>query len=358
MNKKVWSQLDSRWAKKPYPTKRSTVGGCGCGLLACTHVAMEQSKYKNITPEYLRPWMIKQGYALAGQGTKWEGITNTLKHIGHKTVVRIYADPMTEAWKELNKGDRIGVILFNGHTAPNGTRWTSCGHYVAFTGYRIKDGRHEFYCKDSGGRKHTGWYSYERSMRGCIAKVWIVKRIAEPKKTTPKPTATTKPTKTNAQKVSDKARELAWPAGTPEAKYRKKGGKPTAAFVTAWKKHFPNTTMNTGCHSYVRLVLRDSIDPKAMPSLDWPKIVQYFRKSPKYEELKVNFKQSQLKEGDIRIHYTDHSHHIWIITKSGGKWYRAEANQGSTNDRWAHLNSSTAGNEKKHKKDFLFRPKG
>lgn len=166
------------------------MSGAGCGCVACTHVAMEQDRYKNWTPENLRSWMISKGFAIAGQGTKWEGITETLKHIGHSKVVRIYSDPMSVAFKELNKGNRIGVILFNSRKAPNGVRWTSCGHYVAFTDYKIKDGKHLFYCKDSGGRDHDGWYSYERSMKGCIAKLWIVERIGAQVKKTPAVTAT------------------------------------------------------------------------------------------------------------------------------------------------------------------------
>jgi hypothetical protein len=175
MNKKIFRQYEGSWAKKPYPTKRCTVSGAGCGLVACTHIAIEQERYKNWTPNDLRPYMLK--YAVAGQGTKWEGITETLKHLGHKTVVRVYNDPMSVAWKELNKGNRIGIILFDSSYAPNGIRWTSCGHYVAFTDYKIKDGKHLFYCKDSGGRKHDGWYSYERSMKNCVFKMWIVERI-------------------------------------------------------------------------------------------------------------------------------------------------------------------------------------
>lgn len=176
MNQTIWKQTDSRWAKKAYP-KGSTVGGCGCGLLACTHVAMEQESKKNWTPDNLRAWMVGKGFALKGQGTKWEGITETLKYIGHKSVVRIYSDPMSEAWKELNKGNRIGVLLFNSRKAPNGTKWTASGHYVAFTDYKVQGGKHYFYTKDSGGRNHSGWYTYENSMKGCIAKVWIVERV-------------------------------------------------------------------------------------------------------------------------------------------------------------------------------------
>ena len=470
MNSTIYKQYDSRWGKKAYPSG-STVGGCGCGLLACTHVAMEQESKKNWTPDNLRAWMVGKGFALRGQGTRWEGITETLKHIGHKSVVRIYNDPMSEAWKELNKGNRIGVLLFNGRVAPNGVRWTSGGHYVAFTNYRVKNGKHEFYTKDSGARNHSGWYSYENSMKGCIAKLWIVERVGKqtngsatttvaaavkastykpttaykgslpsgvvksgstgtnakavqtflnwaidaklavdgqigaksvaaikvfqktykltadgifgagskkaaqalidahkPKTTTPstpkKTTTTTTRTtttpvvkkKTNADLVNEKALELAWAPGTPEKKYKRKGGAPTAAFKKAFKKRFPKGKINTGCHTYVRLVLRESIDPKAMPSLEWSKIVKYFKNSKKYKQIKVNYKQSQLKPGDIRIHYTSHSHHIWIIVEKNGKMYRAEANQGGSNERYAHLNGSTSGNTKKHKKDYLFRP--
>ena len=193
MNKKIWKQADSRWSGKPYPVKSSTFGGNGCGCCACVHVAMEQDRYKGWTPESLRTWMISKGFAIKGQGTTWNGITETLKHIGHSTVVRVWSDPMSSAWKELNKGNRIGILLFNSNKAPNGTRWTAGGHYVAFTDYKVQNGLHYFYCKDSGGRNHDGWYTYEKSMKGCIAKVWIVERVGKQTDQTVKAT-TYKPT--------------------------------------------------------------------------------------------------------------------------------------------------------------------
>ena len=164
MNSKLYKQADSRWGKKPYPSG-STMSGCGCGCVACTHVVIEQEKYKNYTPENLRPWMISQGFAIRGQGTTWNGITKTLQHYGYKVVHIGVNDPMSKAWTELDKGNRIGVILFKGGHAPNGTVWTAGGHYVAFTDYKKKDGLHYFYTKDSGGRNHDsakhGYYSYE-----------------------------------------------------------------------------------------------------------------------------------------------------------------------------------------------------
>lgn len=203
MNSIIYKQTDSRWAKKAYPSG-STVGGCGCGLLACTHVAMEQESKKNWTPDNLRSYMVNKGFAIRGQGTRWEGITETLKYIGHKSVVRIYNDPMSEAWKELNKGNRIGVILFNNN---RGHRFTASGHYIAFTGYKYENKKHYFYLKDSGGRNNSGWIPYEGYCAGCIEKVWIVERVGTETKVSPSttPKATTADGKLVVDGVGGKA---------------------------------------------------------------------------------------------------------------------------------------------------------
>lgn len=431
MNKTVLSQTDKRWSAKPYPKARvATVGGSGCGLLACVHVAREQTAKSNWTPDNLRAWMVDKGFAIVGQGTTWSGITETLKHIGHESVVWIQRDePISKAFKELNKGKRIGIILFVDGTAPNGKQWTTGGHYVAFNGYKIaKDGRHLFHTQDSGWRKHSGWYSYENSMKHCISQMWIVERIAEIKPTTYRPSKPYRgklPTKTvklgdknadvkalqtflnwcvnaklkvgggcrtktdkyirvfqktygldvdgifgsksrerakaivkqhrsKAEVINDTALEFAWPAGTPVSKYKKNGGRPTKAFIEAWKKYFPNKKINTGCHSFVSLVLKASGYP-TMSVKSWSGIMRYLRKN--FKELKVNFTQEQLKPGDIRVHRTDHGWHIWIIVDVNGTPYRAEAVQGTRNDRYAHLTKSTAGNRKRHKGDWLFRAK-
>lgn len=195
MNSKIFRQYDGPWAKKPYPTKGCTVSGAGCGLVACTHIAIEQEDKKDWTPETLRPYMLK--YAVAGQGTTWDGITKTLQYLGHKVKYITEATPMKDAFAELNKGNRIGIILFYGgyskrykkwYRTPDGTVWTGNGHYMMFGSYKYENGKHWFYMKDSGGRKHDGWYSYESSMKGCVGQMWIVERTGvqttSPKATT------------------------------------------------------------------------------------------------------------------------------------------------------------------------------
>jgi hypothetical protein len=131
--------------------------------------------------------MVEQGFATKGHGTTWNGITKTLEHYGFKVETPNINSSMTAAWNLLNKtgAPKQGVLLFRGGSR-GGVRWTNGGHYVAFLDYRVTNGKHYFYTKDSGGRHHDGWYCYETTMRGLLPKIWIV--TAKPNTPTPKPT--------------------------------------------------------------------------------------------------------------------------------------------------------------------------
>jgi len=171
MRKVIYRQYDSRWGSLYYPTKNSNVSNSGCGLCSVLHCIIERDKYKSYTPKSIRKYMVQ--FAIAGQGTTWSGIRDALKHYGMENCKWFGASAsMDTVFKELNKGGRIGVILFSAGKAPNGVVWTTGGHYVAFTDYKVKNGKHYFYMKDSGGRKHDGWYIYENSMKGRVAQVW------------------------------------------------------------------------------------------------------------------------------------------------------------------------------------------
>lgn len=191
MNKKIYRQADSRWGSLPYPTSSYSFAGNGCGCCAVLHCIIEQDKYKNYTPKDIRPYMVQ--YATKGNGTLWSGITKGLEHYGYNVHWR-QADTMSDIFNVLKNSLKRGVILFGAQRGPDGTCWTTGGHYIAFVDYKIENGKHYFYLKDSGGRKHDGWWQYEKSMRGDVRNVWICTSLknASP---TPEPTPTTKTNK-------------------------------------------------------------------------------------------------------------------------------------------------------------------
>lgn len=202
MRSAIFRQYDSRWGSLKYPSGVYTLSRSGCGCCACAHLIIEKDEYKNYTPKNVRPYMVKQGFATKGNGTTWNGITKTLEHYGFKVVKPNIATSMTSAWKELNKGNRAGILLFRGGSR-GGVTWTSGGHYVAFLDYKVKNGKHYFYTKDSGSRKHDGWYCYETTMMGLLPQMWIVEL---PKKTatstTTKEPAATAPKKSSSAKTA------------------------------------------------------------------------------------------------------------------------------------------------------------
>lgn len=170
----IFRQYDNRWSKLGYPTKSSSFRDNGCGCCACTHLIIEKDEYKDYTPKNVRKYMVAQGFAIESCGTTWSGITKTLEHYGFDVVKPNIACDMDEAWEELNKGNRAGILLFSAGSR-GGTTWTSGGHYVAFTAYKVVKGKHWFYTKDSGARHNDGWHCYEDEMRGLLPQMWIVK---------------------------------------------------------------------------------------------------------------------------------------------------------------------------------------
>lgn len=194
MNSKIYRQADSRWGNLPYPTKSYRFASNGCGCCACTHNIIEIPKYANYTPANVRPYMVGQGFATKGHGTTWNGITKTLQHYGFEVAHPGISSSMTPAWNYLNKSGapKQGVLLFRAGVK-GGVRWTSGGHYVAFLNYKVQNGKHYFYTKDSGGRHHDGWYCYETTMRGLLPQIWIVTK--KPNTPAPAPTPTPAPTR-------------------------------------------------------------------------------------------------------------------------------------------------------------------
>ena len=221
MNKKIYRQYNSRWGSLPYPTKGSSFAGTGCGACSVLHCIIERSKYKKYTPKSIIGYM--RQFAVPGQGTRWEGIYKALKHYGMANVKWFgSSDPMKDIFAELNRGGRIGVILFGSTPGPDGTVWTGDGHYIAFTGYKAKDGKHYFYLKDSGPRCHDGWFCYEKSMAGDVRQVWT---CTVPKAKAKKPAPKEKTLKAWKRKLERCKKDYQTHGYYYNSNPRKKGGK-------------------------------------------------------------------------------------------------------------------------------------
>jgi peptidoglycan hydrolase-like protein with peptidoglycan-binding domain len=178
----TYKQADSRWGKKNY-NGSSTMATAGCGPTSVAMLAYAVDGKTN--PWDVALYMKSHGYAIRNNGTAWAGIPAAMKHFGLTDVKNV--EKMSDVFSYLSKG-YCAVFLFRAGTRGNIT-WTTSGHYVAVTGYKVQNGKHYLYTRDSGGRDLTGWYAYETQMRGLIPQVWVGK---VPTKAAPKPTG--KPT--------------------------------------------------------------------------------------------------------------------------------------------------------------------
>lgn len=169
----TYKQADSRWGRKNY-NGSSSMATAGCGATSCAMIAYGVDG--KTTPIDTMKYMQSHGYAIRNNGTAWNGIPNCLRAFGVKDVQEV--PNMTKCWELMKKG-YVGVFLFRAGKR-GGVTWTSSGHYVAVTDYKVQNGKHYVYTRDSGGRNHTGWYAYETTMKGLIPKIWLGK-VEQPK---------------------------------------------------------------------------------------------------------------------------------------------------------------------------------
>lgn len=165
----TYKQADSRWGKKNY-NGSSTMAQAGCGCCAVADLAYAIDGKTN--PWDVALYMKKHGYAIRNNGTAWAGIPAAMKAFGLTDVKEVNVNSnMNTVWKYLKQG-YCAVFLFR-KGSKGGVTWTTAGHYIAVTNYKIQNNKHYLYTRDSGGRNHTGWYCYETQMRGLIPKVWV-----------------------------------------------------------------------------------------------------------------------------------------------------------------------------------------
>lgn len=219
MNKTKYMQTDPRWGGLGYPRKPWYLRNCGCGEVSICNCIIEMEQFKKYTPATIQPYC-KQYAAPNGDGTYWSGIPAMMKHYG-MTEVKEHAT-MAPLWKELAKGGRVAIYLMGSRRGGSkGVHWTSSGHFVCSTGYKVKNGKHYVYVKDSYSNSslRNGWISYEDNMKFDVLKVWSGKLNS--KAPTPKPTP--KPTKT-IDEVAKEVIDGKWGNGDERISKLKKAG--------------------------------------------------------------------------------------------------------------------------------------
>lgn len=179
---KTFRQYDSRWGKLGYPNGSGCyMADSGCGPTACADIIVNHPKHAKKTPKNTRTYMLNNGYAVAGHGTAWDGIDACLKYYGFK-VKR--CDDMATFWEEMAKKKRWAIVLFGAGTR-GGVTWTSSGHFLAATSYKVENGKHYLYMRDPGARNNDGWFCYEDHMKGMIKLLWVAwlpSTVTTPKK--------------------------------------------------------------------------------------------------------------------------------------------------------------------------------
>lgn len=182
MNKNNYKQYDTRWSKLGYPKSPWLIKNCGCGEVAICNCIIEMDKYKSYTPKTIQPYC-KQYAEPHGNGTYFTGIPAMMKHYGMTEVQE--HQTMASLWKELAKGDRVAIYLMgNRKGGSKGVHWTSSAHFVCSVDYKVKDGKHYVYVKDSNSTSslRNGFIAYEDNMRNDVSRVWSGKLPKSEKK--------------------------------------------------------------------------------------------------------------------------------------------------------------------------------
>lgn len=160
-------QYVGAWANHLYPTgnkKKSTYATSGCGT--CMLADIIYNVNPNITPEIVGKYISSIGGATPGGATYHWAIKKTAEHFGlHCKEI----GTMSEYRKIMTANDYWGGLLFDKGTR-GGIKWTAGGHYIANTAIKNND---LLYMRDSGKRKHIGWYSYSKHIKGLIKKAWV-----------------------------------------------------------------------------------------------------------------------------------------------------------------------------------------
>lgn len=250
-----FKQYDKRWGKSRYPSwGRGIYRLCGCGP---TTIAIILSTILSwITPKIVGDWIskLKKG-ATRGGATYAGAVASAFQHWGFK--VKFHAK-MSQLFAEIYKNEQNGISTYgviSVYGKKNGVTWTGggieTGHIIPVTGLKKVGNDWLLYIKDPGLRGNTGWYSYNKHLKGhckwCLTCYYPIKAEKPTEPESPKPQlAEAEEEKYDGELpilptvLERVAVALAWPFGTPIEEYKYAGGRPTKAYAEALDQAYPN----------------------------------------------------------------------------------------------------------------------
>lgn len=169
---KTFRQFDDRWGDLVYTRGGSTMAHAGCGATTEAMIIVNNPEYADADPRTTRKWLMANHYNI--QGTTHAGISKGLEHFGF--VQRNFSEAnIQQAFDLLASGEYLWGAINFGRGKRGGVVWTSNGHYVMFSAFRVKNGKVELFTRDPGARKNDGWHGYRKTMKGLIKRIWICK---------------------------------------------------------------------------------------------------------------------------------------------------------------------------------------
>ena len=162
----IYRQYDPQWVVTPGADWN--LSDNGCGPTACANI-LANSINPKITPVQTWNYMNSHNYICA-DGSLHSGITACLKEFGVESTYVL--SPSSSKVFELMVGHKYAILLF-GNEPQGGVTWAISGHFVAATDYKIEDGKHWFFTRDSSGKKNDGWHCYEDTMSKVLAAFYV-----------------------------------------------------------------------------------------------------------------------------------------------------------------------------------------
>lgn len=307
-------QYDSRWANKRYPSwGTGTYKYCGCG--ATTAAIIISSWNPAITPKIVGDWISKQKQgATKGGASYWiTGVLAAIKHFGGTYTTCATMTKFFEMMYAAKKAgiDMYGILDVKG--SKGGVTWTKGGgHYIPVTDIKKSGNDWLLYVKDPSLRKNTGWFSFNKHLKDHC-KLAAVVPVPAKKTTTPAAPAPVK-TPTAAERICNKAIELAYAKGTSTTRCGYKAGKAKEAYKTALNKAYPDRKnwskpyqAGASCDIFVGTVMRatglDTGYPRGRGTAWNNGQMAHLAASSKWQQIKV----ADAKAGDVFIYSTNAS---------------------------------------------------